>query len=96
MAKERGRRYPTQTITDADYDVDVALLANTPTQAESLGIDLHVNANKSEYMCFNQKIDISTLKSSSLKLADKFTYFRSNVSSTETDINTSEGMVSYR
>ena len=39
-------------------------------------------------MCFNQRGDISTLNGSSLKLVDKFTYLRSSVSSTETDINT--------
>ena len=39
-------------------------------------------------MCFNQRGDISTLKSDSLKLVDKFTYFGSSVSSTENDINT--------
>ena len=38
------------------------------------GIVLHVNAHKTEYMCFNQTGDISTLNSSSLKLVDKFTY----------------------
>ena len=45
------------------------LLANTPTQAKSLlhslkqaagGIDLDVNADKMEYICFNQDDDIST------------------------------------
>ena len=30
LAKERSRRYPAQTITDADYADDIALLANTP------------------------------------------------------------------
>ena len=30
LTKERSRRYPTQTITDADYTNDIALLANTP------------------------------------------------------------------
>ena len=38
-------------------------------------------------MCFNQTGDISTLNGSSLKLVDKFTYLRSCVSLTETDIN---------
>ena len=37
--------------------------------------------------CFNQKGDISTLNGGSLKLVEKFTYFGSNVSSTENDIN---------
>ena len=73
-----------------------ALLANTPTQAKTLlhsleqaaaGMDLHVNAHKTEYLCFNQRGDISTLNGSSLKLLDKFTYPGSCVSSTETDIN---------
>ena len=35
LAKERSRRYPTQTITDVDYADDIALLANTPAQAEN-------------------------------------------------------------
>ena len=47
-----------------------------------------MNADKTEYMCFNQRGDISTLNSWSLKLVDKFTYLRSSVSSTENDINT--------
>ena len=95
LTKERTRRYPTQTITDVDYTDDIALLANTPAQAETLlhsleqaaaGISLHVNADKREYMCFNQRGNISTLNGSSLKLVDKFTYLGSSVSSTETDI----------
>ena len=39
-------------------------------------------------MCINQTGNISTLNDSTLKLVDKFTYLRSSVSSTETDINT--------
>ena len=52
------------------------------------GIGLHANTDKTEYMCFYQTGNISTLNGSSLKLVDKFTYLGSNVSSTETDINT--------
>ena len=52
------------------------------------GIRLHVNAHKTEFMCFNQKGDISTLDGTSLKLLDKFTYLESSVSSTEKDIDT--------
>ena len=97
LTKERSRRYPTQTITDADSVDDIVLLANTPILAETLlhsleraaaGIGLHVNAHKTEYMCFNQRRDIATLNGSSLKLVDKFTYLGSSVSSTEIDINT--------
>ena len=81
-------------MDDANY---IALLANIPAQAESLllsldqaegGIYLHVNAEKMEYICFNQSGDISTLNGSSLRLGDKFTYLGSSVSSTENDIST--------
>ena len=43
---------------------------------------------KAEYMCFNQRGDISTLNGSSLKLVDKFTYLGNSISPTENDINT--------
>ena len=97
LTKKRSRRYPANTITDADYADDTAILANAPAQAETLlhsleraaaGIGLHVIAHKTEYMCFNQTGDISTLNGSSLKLVDKFTYQGSSVSSTKTDITT--------
>ena len=80
-------------IKENGFANDIALLANTPAHAETLlhsleraavGIGLHVNAHKTEYMCFNQTGDISTLNGSSLKLVDKFTYLGSSV---ETDID---------
>ena len=70
---------------------------NIPNQAETLlhsleraaeGIGLHVKEHKTEYMCYNQTGDISTLDGTSLKLVDKFTYLESSVSSTEKDIDT--------
>ena len=96
LTKKRSRRYSAKTITDADYADDIALLANAPAQAETLhsleqgaaGIGLHVNAHKTEYMCFNQTGDISTPNGSSLKLVEKFTNLGSSVFSTETDIDT--------
>ena len=96
LAKDRSRRYPTQTITDADYADDIALLANTPAHAETLlhslewvaaGIGLHVNADKTGYMCFNQRGNISTPNWGALKLVDKFTYLKSCISSIKTEIN---------
>ena len=36
LTKKRSRRYPATTITDADYADDIAILANTPDQAETL------------------------------------------------------------
>ena len=80
LTKKRSRRYPAKIITDADYADDIAILANTPAQAETLlhtlertaaGIGLHVNAHKTENMGFNQTCNISILDSSSLKLVDK-------------------------
>ena len=61
LTKKRSR-----TITDADDADDIAILANTPNQAETLlhsleraapGIGLYVNAHKMEYMCYNQMGD---------------------------------------
>ena len=81
LTKEISRIYPAQRITGADYADDIALQANTPAQAETLlyslvrvaaSIGLHVNENKTEYTCFDQKRDISTLNGSSLKLVKRF------------------------
>ena len=36
LENERSRRYSAQTITDANYADDIALLANTPTQSKTL------------------------------------------------------------
>ena len=90
LTKERSRRYPAQTITDADCANGIA---QAETQLHSLewaatGIGHLVNANKTEHMGFNQRGDIATLNGSSLILVDKFTNLGSSVSSTETDINT--------
>ena len=68
-----------------------------PNQAETLlhrleraaaGIGLHVNAHKTEYMCYNQTGNITTLDGASPKLVDKLTYLGSSVSSTEKNIDT--------
>ena len=97
LTKKRSRRYPAKTITDADYADDIAILANTPNQAETLlhsleraaaGIGLHVNAHKTEYMCYNQTGIISRQDGTSLKLVDKFPSLGSSLSSTEKDIDT--------
>ena len=97
LTKERN---PAQTITDVDYADDKALLANTPTQADTLlhileraacRIGLPVKAHKTEYICFNQGGDISTLNCSSLKLVDIYNYLGSKISSTQKDFNTRLG-----
>ena len=80
--KARSRHYPAQAITDMDYADYIALQANVRTQMESLlhcleqaagSIGFHVNADKTEYMCFNQRGNI-TLNGGSPKLVDDFTF----------------------
>ena len=92
---DKDKRNP--ITTDADYADDIAILANTSNHAKTLlysleqaaaGIDLHVNAHKTEYMCFNQTGNITILDGSSLKRVEKFTYLGSSVSSTEKGIDT--------
>ena len=52
LKKARNKRYPTETITNADYADDIALLANTPSQAESLLYSLELAAGDIElYVC---------------------------------------------
>ena len=71
LAKKRSRRYPAQTISDPDYADNIALLRNSIVQAKFVlhslertagNIGVHVNADKTEYMCFCQMGDICTLK----------------------------------
>ena len=45
-----------------------------------------LHAHQTEYMCYNQTGNITTLDGIPLKLVDKFTYLGSSVSSTEKDI----------
>ena len=96
LKKARNRQYLAETIIEADNGVDITLLANTPTQAKCLlhsleqaagGIGHHVNADKVEYMCFNQEGGISILNGGAQKLEEKFTYLGNSVSFTENDIS---------
>ena len=95
LKKARIRRYLAETKADADYVDDIALLAKTPIQAESLlprleqtegDIGFCVKVNKTEYMCFSRGA-ISPLDSGPLKLVNKFTYLISSDSFTESNIN---------
>ena len=76
-------------MTNTDYAYDLAFVANTPAKADSLrysleqeteGIDIYVSANKTEFICFRQEGAI-------FKSVDQFTYFGSNISYTESDVN---------
>ena len=86
---------PCQTVsTDYQQSQDTHDQIRVPSNTADQGVSQRnigrksPNALKTEYMCFNQAGDISTLDGTSLKLVDKFTYLGSSVSSTEKDINT--------
>ena len=49
LTKKRSRRYPTKTITNADYANDIAILVNIPNQAETL---LHSLERVVMFFCF--------------------------------------------
>ena len=57
LAKKRSRKYAARKNTDEDYANDIKFLANISARAKTLT----VNADKMEYMCFNQRGNISTL-----------------------------------
>ena len=85
---------PCMKLSRTKTTLMTALMAKTPTQAESLlrsleqaagGIGLYVNVDKMEYMCFNQRDDIFSVNSGSLKLVDKFTYLGSGILSPKND-----------
>ena len=72
-----SRRYNAETTRDVDYADDIALLVNTPDQAESLlhsleqtagDIGLYLSVN----MYFNWEEATSTLNAGHLKLEDNF------------------------
>ena len=53
LTKERSRRYPAQTITDADYVDDIALLANIPAQAKTSSC-----RHRPPYQCTQNRIHV--------------------------------------
>ena len=88
----RSRRFPTKKITEAHYADDLALLYDNSYNAQKLlhileqsaaFIGLHVNATKTEYMCYNQDGPIETLNKTPLQKVDDFVYLSSNITSIE-------------
>ena len=70
LKQSRNRRYPTESMTDADYTADQRFFTNIPAQAEYLqytpeqtigDIGLYLNTNKIEFMYFKQKCITSIL-----------------------------------
>ena len=91
----RSRWFPTKKTTDENYADVLALLSDNSYNAQKLlhileqsaaFIRLHVNAIKTEYMCYNQDGPIETLNKTPLKKVDDFVYLGSNIASTEKDV----------
>ena len=86
---ETGNRWTLATVSAWKNSINATIggVGIHSLEQATAGISLHVNAHRTEYMCFNQTGDISTQYETSLKLVDKFTYLGSSVSSTEKDID---------
>ena len=76
-----SRRFPTKITNDTDYAKDLALLSDNSYTAEKLlyilqqsaaFIGLHVNATKTECMCYNPDGPIENLNKTPLKKEDHF------------------------
>ena len=59
--KEKSRRYPAKTITDADYADDIVLLANTPNQAETLLHSLERALQALDSLLMHTKLNLCAL-----------------------------------
>ena len=81
--KARSRKYPSGTMTDADYSVDQVLPANTLDQAKSIITwSMKQKALASMWTKIKQ-----FMCGRPIKLVDQFTYIGTNISSIESDVN---------
>ena len=98
LTKQKSRRHPAKTITDADYADDLAVLADYLKDATSLlhsvettarEIGLYVNADKTEFICLNQDTSdgMKSLNGKKISQVDDFKYLGSYIASTEHDID---------
>ena len=79
----KKKKQEAATIMDADYSDDLVLLANTPAQAECIG--LYINSNKIVYMCLKRKG--VTIGGKPLKLVDQLSYLGCHISSIGSNVN---------
>ena len=94
--KKVNRRYPEESMIDADYADDRSLLLNTHAYAEcplhsleqaARGMGRYIDAVKTEFMCFKQVFSHSHIKWLALEISRPITYLGSYISSTESDVN---------
>ena len=95
LKKAASRRHPAVKITDADYADDLALISDSIDGASAFlhsleyaaaNIGLHVNATKTEFICYNQQGEINTVSGEPLKSVNSFNYLGSNISSSAKDV----------
>ena len=95
LQKSRGRRYPTVTISDADYADDLALFADSCSDAEKLlhgledkanSVGLRVNIRKIQNCNINTDHKVRSVNGSQLKSVDNYTYLGSEISSVDKEI----------
>ena len=95
LQKSRGRRYPTITISDADYADDLALFADSCNDAEKLlhvleekanSVGLRVNIRKTQNFNINTDNKVRYVNGTQLKYVDNFTYLGSEISSMDKEI----------
>ena len=98
LTKQKSKCYPAMKITDADYADDLAVLADILKDATFLlhsiertakEIGLYLNADKTEFICFNQDASerMKSLDGEKIKQGEDFKYLGSYIASTEHDVN---------
>ena len=87
--------YPPEKLTDVDYADDLAVTADTITNATVLlhnlenaanEVELYVNASKAKFIGFNQQGSIQTVPGESIELVESFIYLGSEINSTKKDM----------
>ena len=96
LQKSRGRRYPTVTISDADYADDLAHFEESCSDAEKLlhvleekanSVGSRVNIRKTQNFNINTNHKVRSVNGSQLKSVDNYTYLGSEISSVDKEIN---------
>ena len=98
LHRSKSRRCPAVSITDLDFADDIALLSNEIHQAQQLlkeleveaaKVGLHVNANKTVFMSYNQDLQLNVILSingGEIKQVDTFKYLGGWMKDCESDI----------
>ena len=95
LTKRLSSRHPAVKLTDVDYADDLAVTADTISNATTLlhqledaakDVGLYVNSSKTEHISFNQQGTIQTTSGETIKSVESFTYLGSEISSTQNDM----------